>query len=192
MEQKCKNCGIGFLELLRPEQNNKPEDFFGYRFVCSCCFKSSEPESLQDVISLIVPTQIKFDKRMKNLTGLRFGRLFVISLNPQRPEKGPKELLWNCICECGSVVTIRKGCLLRGKTRSCGCLGREVYSLNCKLKTVEAKPDSLASKRIYKGLTIDEAALCLGISINYLKHIERGFEEGLRVKSTLEFKNIYS
>lgn len=57
--------------------------------------------------------------RAKDLTGEKFGRLLVVS-RAQNDDKG--RAMWNCICECGSEVTIKSTNLVEGRTRSCGCL----------------------------------------------------------------------
>jgi len=33
--------------------------------------------------------------------------------------------LWKCKCDCGNIRIIRSECLLRGRTKSCGCLRKE-------------------------------------------------------------------
>lgn len=55
-----------------------------------------------------------------NLTGLRFGRLVVISI----ATPGTRTI-WNCLCDCGSSVVVNGHCLRHGNTRSCGCIHRE-------------------------------------------------------------------
>jgi len=57
--------------------------------------------------------------RFIDLTGERFGRLTVI-----RYIKAEKK--WECLCDCGTTKFVRTLLLRQGKTRSCGCLRREV------------------------------------------------------------------
>jgi hypothetical protein len=60
----------------------------------------------------------------KDLTGQRFGRLTVIS----QGENQQHHLTWICKCDCGKQV-IALGCnLLGGKTKSCGCIRKEMLS----------------------------------------------------------------
>lgn len=56
-----------------------------------------------------------------NLIGKRFGRLTVIAEAPRRN----KRTYWTCKCDCGKVLEIYAYNLVKGRTRSCGCLERE-------------------------------------------------------------------
>lgn len=58
----------------------------------------------------------------RDLTGQRFSRLVVVS---ESDLKGGKRR-WLCSCDCGSEKTVYETHLIRGNTRSCGCLSTEV------------------------------------------------------------------
>jgi hypothetical protein len=66
--------------------------------------------------------------KFKDLTGMRFGRLFVIRIGDKIESKsGDKEFLWLCRCDCdGKEKLIRGKSLKSGKTTSCGCYHKEV------------------------------------------------------------------
>lgn len=57
-----------------------------------------------------------------NIVNQRFGRLHVLHEITNRPKGGA---LWLCQCDCGEVRAVKGTLLLRGRTRSCGCLRRE-------------------------------------------------------------------
>jgi len=38
--------------------------------------------------------------------------------------------IWLCICDCGKTKEIRSSCLVRGHTKSCGCLRGEKAAIN--------------------------------------------------------------
>lgn len=61
----------------------------------------------------------------KEIGGLRFGRLTVISDSEKRRDK---RVLWNCVCDCGGVKTVSGKHLRAGLVRSCGCLLLEKLS----------------------------------------------------------------
>lgn len=59
--------------------------------------------------------------KLIDLTGLRFSRLIV----KQRSVPVGGHQCWLCICDCGSVRMVRQPNLIRGQTKSCGCLSRD-------------------------------------------------------------------
>ena len=59
-----------------------------------------------------------------NLTGIRFGRLTVLSKAPKEPARG-NGVRWICQCECGNKTESLASNLVRGKATSCGCYTRE-------------------------------------------------------------------
>lgn len=69
----------------------------------------------------------------KDLTGSRYGRLTVLS-----HEKTPgSKTFWRCRCDCGNEVIVGYGELRYGNTKSCGCLRKEVASLNGKTNSTK-------------------------------------------------------
>lgn len=59
---------------------------------------------------------------MKNLIGLRFGRLVVLNRNGTKNRNS----VWICQCDCGNQKSIRSDLLNNGTTKSCGCLRSDV------------------------------------------------------------------
>jgi hypothetical protein len=57
-----------------------------------------------------------------DLTGRSFGRWTVLGRAPNRG-RWPR---WFCRCDCGTEATVQGNNLRSGKTRSCGCLKREL------------------------------------------------------------------
>lgn len=61
-----------------------------------------------------------------DLTGIRFGRLLVLSRSGSDKQRHSK---WKCSCDCGAAHVVGRRELIRGTTRSCGCFKRESTSL---------------------------------------------------------------
>lgn len=62
-----------------------------------------------------------------DLTGRRFGRWTVESAAPDRVGKsGYHQIMWHCVCDCGTRKVVSGKSLLAGDTQSCGCLMREL------------------------------------------------------------------
>lgn len=55
----------------------------------------------------------------RNITGERFGRL--IALLPVSNRRN-KKVFWTFRCDCGSIIERSGADVIRGKTKSCGCL----------------------------------------------------------------------
>ena len=66
---------------------------------------------------------MRHSSNFRNLTGERFGRLVVLSYEGRDRFRG--EPLYKVRCDCGEVVLANGPSLVRGATRSCGCLRRE-------------------------------------------------------------------
>jgi len=63
------------------------------------------------------PTRSRFIDR----TGQKIGKLTL-----KYPVKLKKTIYWVCFCDCGNKVTISSLSLLRGATKSCGCVRKEM------------------------------------------------------------------
>jgi len=59
---------------------------------------------------------------IKDLTGMQFGRLLVVSHDRSDCTNHTK---WLCKCSCGEYKSIREDSLISGHTRSCGCIQKE-------------------------------------------------------------------
>lgn len=59
---------------------------------------------------------------LKDLTDQRFGKLVVIKRAPNQNKK----VFWECKCDCGNTIIVRSDQLIRGITKSCGCLHKEI------------------------------------------------------------------
>lgn len=66
---------------------------------------------------------INKENSFKDITGKRYGRLVVMSYNGLN-KKGKRE--WNCKCDCGNEVSVLVTNLTKNKTKSCGCLAKDV------------------------------------------------------------------
>lgn len=58
----------------------------------------------------------------ETMTGKRFGRLVVLSMDRAEKKNGR---FWLCRCDCGNLTVVRETDLRRGNTKSCGCLRKE-------------------------------------------------------------------
>jgi hypothetical protein len=59
--------------------------------------------------------------RRIDMAGMRFGRLTVVSPGPEAIGKRHRSF-WKCLCDCGADTNVPRDYLIKGDTRSCGCL----------------------------------------------------------------------
>lgn len=60
---------------------------------------------------------------MKNRTGQRFGRLVAVAPTNSRQFGS---VVWLCRCDCGAEIRVSGHYLVKGESRSCGCLRQEL------------------------------------------------------------------
>lgn len=59
---------------------------------------------------------------MKDLTGMKFGRLTVLMYgDPAIRKDGRRDTTFVCKCDCGNIIVVRGASLKNGNTSSCGC-----------------------------------------------------------------------
>ena len=84
--------------------------------------------------------------------GQVFGRLTVLEEAPAPTEYITYKGLWyRCRCQCGNETVVRRSSLVRGDTRSCGCLRRENSSGVAKDKRARS---SIAPGAVFGRLTV--------------------------------------
>jgi hypothetical protein len=66
--------------------------------------------------------------KFRDLTGQRFGKLFVLKKSPNKNPSG--KIKWICKCDCGNVKEITGGDLVSGKIVSCGCQNKDRFYIH--------------------------------------------------------------
>lgn len=67
--------------------------------------------------------------KKNDLTGRKFGRLTVLYENKDDPRKEKYRFsIWHCKCDCGNECDVFVTVLTQGKTKSCGCLQKDIVS----------------------------------------------------------------
>ena len=67
-------------------------------------------------------------KQSIDLTGRRFGRLTVLSLDAERHDSTPRKY-WLCECECGNRISVPGYNLTKQRVVDCGCYSKEYVFL---------------------------------------------------------------
>lgn len=96
---------------------------------------------------------------IKEMAGLRFGRLLVVKRAPIPLGWSKQGAFWECVCDCGNTCITWGTSLRANKTKSCGCLKKEVCErvkeqvkrklTDAAIRNIRAstKPTELLSKR---------------------------------------------
>jgi len=87
--------------------------------------------------------------RIKDITGQKFGKLFVESFAGTKKSGSGSRSLWNCICDCGNKCVEDGYSMRSGNTTSCGCVRNQLSS--------KRRQQDLTGKRFSK-LTVVEKA----------------------------------
>lgn len=68
---------------------------------------------------------------MNDIVGKKFGRLTVLEFDQERTDKvnnGNK--FYKCECDCGTIKSIQRSALIGGRTKSCGCMQKDLQRSN--------------------------------------------------------------
>lgn len=61
-----------------------------------------------------------------DMSGEQYGMLTVLSRADDLSKGYPKHPKWFCLCQCGKISTVSASNLVVGRTKSCGCMQRDV------------------------------------------------------------------
>lgn len=81
--------------------------------------------------------------RKNNLIGKKFGKLKVLNISSKR--KSIRYRYWVCICDCGTVKSIRSTHLTQGNVKSCGCDHHKRGKENCHWRGYQDIPSHIFS-----------------------------------------------
>jgi hypothetical protein len=107
-ECRC-DCGVELMVLSKNLQS-------GWTRSCGCLRKELASNSTTKYIPI-------------DITGRKFWRLTVLRRH-NKPSTGQQHALWECSCECGTKShVVASNSLRSGRTKSCGCIRREICRL---------------------------------------------------------------
>ena len=79
-----------------------------------------------------------------NLIGKRFGKLVVLYDTKERKDG---RIIWHCICDCGKECNVKSSNLIQGRTKSCGCLQKEIAKKNIEQYNIDHNILDLTNKK---------------------------------------------
>lgn len=84
--------------------------------------------------------------KLINLVGLKYKRLLVVKQIKERSKY--REVLYECLCDCGNICIVAGNNLKRGNSGSCGCFRKE--------QTIKKNTSSIVGKRFGRLLVIEK------------------------------------
>ena len=112
-------CDCGTIKSIKSSSLRRGE-------IQSCgCLRNERSKKIKEELGLV-----------DNLIGQRFGLLTVIAKDEEKTKKHSGAVYWKCLCDCGTIKSIRGQNLKRkdeNRTISCGCAHRssgEIYIMN--------------------------------------------------------------
>jgi hypothetical protein len=128
---------------------------------------------------------IKLHKNAKNITNKKFGRLTAII-----PIKNNKYgVYWKCKCICGKIVNVLATRLIKGTTKSCGCLLKDI------MKTRNQKGKNNPNYKSGESLKIHYCIKCKTNPISFnnwlygKKYCKECYKKTLKGNGNPNFKN---
>lgn len=92
---------------------------------------------------------LRQERRIKDISGEKFGRLTALYPTDRRDEKG--SVYWHCRCDCGNEVDVTEDGLTWGNNKSCGCRKRETQErIHEQLHHVEGTCVEILEKRKHR------------------------------------------
>lgn len=87
----------------------------------------------------LLSAESRSERSSVDLTGNIYGRLTAVS---RASAPGDSRTMWICTCSCGNSKEFRANSLVRGETKSCGCLVREVSAATARARNSARTIDS--------------------------------------------------
>lgn len=159
MYEELLNQRFGKLVVIKeaPMTKNK-----SYRFYCKCdCGKIIKVKATALKDGIVKSCGCEFGK---DRIGLRFGRLVIEDIVVEN-----KHTYCICKCDCGSYTKKLFSVIKRGDIKSCGCLGKEVYSKGTPIH-------GLYYTRLYKIYSGMKNRCCCKTDYHYKNYGNRGIE----------------
>ena len=103
--------------------------------------------------------------KLIDLTGNKYGKLTVISRQPNAPHG---VTVWKCKCDCGNTTNVRGNNLKSGAVKSCGCLLKEAPKSNA--------THNMSKTRLYKEWASMKARCSYSSQPGYKSYGARGIK----------------
>lgn len=117
---------FGKLTVVSKKEKTNSKDANIY--LCKCdCGEMREVEATLLLNNQVDNCGCSMKYHTKDIRGERFGRLVALKrVDSKVSDNGRRRSVWLCKCDCGASKEVDLDSLLRGSTKSCGCLKNEM------------------------------------------------------------------
>lgn len=162
------NTQIGSFTIIKPTNKRRNDKSVVYK--CSCvCGKIKYKAIWQMKRTKSCGCQTKYHSKYKDIKGKRTGRLIAIkSLYKNKY----RNMVWECLCDCGKIIQLTAGLFNSGKQISCGCFHRENSSK--RMQQTMSKPEGVSiTNNLFANYKISakNRNLVFKISFRYFKQL---------------------
>ena len=122
---------FGHLTAIAPT-GEKKNGYVIWRCLCDCGNETTAPSRYLKNGWTTDCGCVEKEKRYKDLTGQRFGKLVVLNVAMETTPEGRKQevrsengrVMWDCKCDCGNTIRVPGAQLIAGYRKSCNCLSK--------------------------------------------------------------------
>lgn len=95
--------------------------------------------------------------KLIEMIGKKYNRLTIVS----RASNEGSRAAWNCVCDCGNIITLNGKQIRAGHTKSCGCYRKETTAKQGKANTKHGQARTAGYRRYHTRLReIAESRQC--------------------------------
>lgn len=160
-----KNCDAKFIKTITPpcivgnykileQVGTTTTGFPIYKCLCLKCDKiiNLNSRSIRKYIDLPCTHKLNNIGRLKDFSGLKFGKLTVVRIHEIKALKR-NVAFWECKCDCGGKKIVSSHGLVSGSTKSCGCLIKEINRPGA-----NKKPNEIIDYGDYYGIILNNTS----------------------------------
>ena len=126
-----------------------------------------------------------------NLNGKIFGRLTVLRMNTEG-KRHSGSIGWICKCECGKIKSFSGSLLRRGRSKSCGCMAKELLYAHMLRNVRENRLNTTTHNMSFTGTYCTWASMVKRCVNSNCKEFKNYGGRGIKVcESWRKFENFY-
>lgn len=82
---------------------------------------------------------------IRDLSGIRFSHLLVVE---RAANDAGGRATWRCLCDCGLIIEVKSGALVKGTKKSCGCMKKQMLANHRRRISQTETPEQTIQSRV--------------------------------------------